>query len=70
MTAPRANLILQHLRRMAAHLEELSDRELLDRFASQHDEEAFARLIRRHRPLVQSVALRILGNWHDSEDVT
>lgn len=70
MTTPRANLILQHLRRLAAHLEELSDRELLHRFARQHDEEAFARLMRRHRPLVQGVGLRVLGNWHDSEDVT
>jgi RNA polymerase sigma factor (sigma-70 family) len=69
MTAPQANLILHHLRRMAAHLEDLPDRELLDRFAKQHDEEAFARLMRRHRPLVQGVALRVLGNWHDSEDV-
>lgn len=70
MTTPRAKSILQHLRRLAAHLEELSDRELLHRFASQHDEEAFARLMRRHRPLVQGVGLRVLGNWHDSEDVT
>lgn len=69
MTTPQSNLILQHLRRLAARLEELSDRELLRRYVAQRDEEAFARLLRRHRPLVQGVALRVLGNWHDSEDV-
>ncbi len=69
MTTPQANLILHHLRRVVARLEELPDRELLQRFVRQHDEEAFARLMRRHRSLVQGVALRVLGNWHDSEDV-
>jgi RNA polymerase sigma-70 factor (ECF subfamily) len=55
---------------MAGSLEKLSDRELLHHFVRQHDDEAFARLMRRHHPLVQGVALRVLGNWHDSEDVT
>jgi DNA-directed RNA polymerase specialized sigma24 family protein len=70
MTRPRANLILDHLRRLTARQpEDVSDRELLCRYITHHDEEAFARLMGRHRPMVQGVALCVLGNWHDSEDV-
>src|SRR5579871_952155 len=70
MSNPRASLILHHFRRAVSPAgAEASDRELLRRFAAGRDEEAFARLLRRHRPLVQGVSLRVLGNWHDSEDV-
>jgi RNA polymerase sigma factor (sigma-70 family) len=69
MTRKQVNVILHHLRRMASPSgENISDRELLDRFVNRRDEEAFARLVRRHRPMVQGVCLRVLRHWQDSED--
>src|SRR5262249_49230233 len=45
-----------------------ADRLLLERFAAEHDEEAFAELVRRHGPMVLRISRRILGNVHDAED--
>src|SRR5579871_1106294 len=69
MTRSRASLILRQLHRLTSRPEDVSDHELLRRFLGRQDEEAFAQLMGRHRPMVQSAALRVLGNWHDSEDV-
>jgi RNA polymerase sigma factor (sigma-70 family) len=46
-----------------------TDQKLLQRFVSQHDEAAFAAVVRRHGPMVLRVALRTLQNEHDAEDV-
>ncbi len=49
----------------------LSDKELLDRFASSRDtggELAFAALVARHGPMVLSVCRRMLQDPHESED--
>src|SRR5207253_7939319 len=47
---------------------ELSDRQLLERFAGGHEEAAFAALVRRHGPLVLGVCWRRLHDWHEAED--
>jgi RNA polymerase sigma factor (sigma-70 family) len=47
---------------------DLTDRYLLDRFASLKDEAAFAQLVRRHGPMVLALCRRVLRNRHDAED--
>ncbi len=62
--------VLRHVRTLAAaHTgRAASDRELLERFASGHDEAAFAALVERHGPMVLGVCRRALGDAHDAED--
>jgi RNA polymerase sigma factor (sigma-70 family) len=70
MSDGRAAPILQHIRKLAESQTTalLPDRELLRRFARQHDEDAFAVLVRRHGPMVWHVCARVLGNSPDAED--
>jgi RNA polymerase sigma factor (sigma-70 family) len=70
MTGLRTNIVLRHIRDFAAAecINRLSDRELLERFALERDEAAFAALVRRHGPLVLGVCRRVLHNRHDAED--
>jgi DNA-directed RNA polymerase specialized sigma24 family protein len=46
----------------------LPDAHLLERFAAQRDDLAFAALVARHGPLVSAVCRSILRNPHDVED--
>jgi RNA polymerase sigma factor (sigma-70 family) len=70
MATGQANLLLSYIRRLAAPpTAQLSDRELLHRFAQERDETAFTALVRRHGPMVLNVARRVLHNDHDAEDV-
>jgi len=64
-------LLAKHLRNLtaAARADGLPDRELIQRFAAERDEDAFAALVRRHGPMVLRVCRRILRDGHDAEDV-
>jgi DNA-directed RNA polymerase specialized sigma24 family protein len=63
---PHADTLLHHLYRLVAPAP--TDVELLRRWGTQRDEEAFAALVRRHGGMVHGVCRRILGNSHDADD--
>src|SRR5437588_5248986 len=46
----------------------LTDKQLLERFASQHDEEGFTQLVQRHGTMVLGVCRQILRQKQDAED--
>jgi Sigma-70 region 2 len=71
MTAkPAASPVLQLIRRVVEdpRVRELPDWDLLQRFHSQHDENAFHTLLRRHGPMVLDVCRGVLGDSPDAED--
>lgn len=47
-----------------------SDRVLVAAYRGEQSPEAFALLVERHRALVLQTCYRLLGNWHDAEDVS
>jgi C-terminal peptidase prc len=62
--------LLRHLHRMLGGPDAgtLPDRQLLERFTADRDEDAFATLVRRHAPLVWGVCRRMLRHEQDAED--
>src|SRR5262245_55577578 len=60
--------VLQGLSRLIETHSQLTDDQLLHRFAAHRDEEAFAALLQRHGRLVYSVCRNILRHEHDVED--
>jgi RNA polymerase sigma factor (sigma-70 family) len=65
----QADGLLQGLCRLAeAQAAELTDRQLLNRFATYRDEAAFAALLQRHGGLVYGVCRHILRHDQDAED--
>src|SRR5262245_41381493 len=66
MSTAQVHVVLRHIRELTAT--ENPDRQLLERFSADHDEEAFGTLVRRYGPLVLGVCRRVLGNRHDAEE--
>src|SRR5437763_12402668 len=71
MANPQLSPILRHIRTLvdARTLAEATDGQLLERYAASREEAAFAALLRRHGPMVLSVARRVLRRLCDAEDV-
>ncbi len=70
MATGTSSTFLRHLRRLVGTpgFSDLSDKELLQRFAGQHEETAFDALVQRHGPMVLGVCRRVLNHEHDAED--
>lgn len=68
--AARSEQLLRHIRRLVSRPASSSDGDamLLGRFVRQHDQDAFAALVRRHGPLVLSVCRHALGDAQLAED--
>jgi RNA polymerase sigma factor (sigma-70 family) len=61
--------VVRYIRKMAAAPGvDLSDSELLSRFAAASDQAAFAHLMERHGPMIWRVCRRILQHTDDAED--
>jgi RNA polymerase sigma factor (sigma-70 family) len=70
MATGQLSSVLRHIHKLAAVPGRCAptDAELLDRFATGHEEAAFATLVERHGPMVWGVCRRVLRNLHDAED--
>jgi RNA polymerase sigma factor (sigma-70 family) len=66
----QAGIVLRHLRGLVAPTAcgDVSDGQLLERFAARREEAAFAGLVRRHGPMVLGVCRRVLRQEQDAED--
>src|SRR5579885_2167635 len=64
------NPVLRHIRKLAAteHVKEQTDVQLLQEFAAQNDQTAFAALVRRHGPMVLELCRNVLRHTQDAED--
>jgi DNA-directed RNA polymerase specialized sigma24 family protein len=62
--------VLRQIRRLvvAETMQDLTDRELLQRFVVGHEENAFTAIVRRHAPLVWRVCRLVLRHEQDAED--
>jgi RNA polymerase sigma factor (sigma-70 family) len=70
MATAQLNTVLRHIHRVVGTpgVSELTDKQLLERFITGHEEAAFAALVRRHGPLVLGVCRRVLRHTQDAED--
>ena len=68
MAHSQLSLVLRHIRRLAGD-GKATDRQLLQRFATQQEEAAFEMLVERHGPAVLGLCRRILRHEQDAEDV-
>jgi RNA polymerase sigma factor (sigma-70 family) len=70
MSTTQADVVLRQLRGLitAEQAARVPDRQLVERFATRHEETAFGALVKRHGRLVWGVCRRVLRNVHDAED--
>jgi len=70
MTTGTLSEVLRYLHRLTDvyGTMELTDGELLERFAARREEAAFAVLVQRHGPMVWGVCRRVLQDAHQAED--
>jgi RNA polymerase sigma factor (sigma-70 family) len=70
MAQAHLSAVLRHLRRRAGAnaRDELSDGQLLERFAGRRDEAAFEALVERHGSMVLAACRRVLHDHHEAED--
>jgi RNA polymerase sigma factor (sigma-70 family) len=70
MDTRQSGALLRHLRQLLdpQAARDLSDAELVRRFAARRDEGAFAALVQRHGRLVWEVCRHVLHDDHDAED--
>src|SRR5437899_565537 len=68
MAHAQLSLVLRHIRKLAG-AGNATDRQLLHRFATRHEEAAFEMLVERHGPAILGVCRRVLRHEHDAEDV-
>ena len=69
MATGQPTSLMRFLRGLAAHGGgDAADGQLLHRFATRHDEAAFAALVGRHGPVVWGVCRRVLRDPNDAED--
>ncbi|MCI0703603.1 MAG: RNA polymerase sigma factor, partial [Planctomycetia bacterium] len=68
MTNTQADGVLQELCKLVETQTQLTDGQLLSRFSTDRDEQAFAALIQRHGGLVYGVCRNILRHEQDTED--
>jgi RNA polymerase sigma factor (sigma-70 family) len=70
MTAQRSRNLWPRLRALVCRsCSQGTDRDLLERFVTQRDEDAFAEVVRRHGPMLVRVCRRVLHDEHGAEDV-
>ncbi|HEV8060628.1 MAG TPA: sigma-70 family RNA polymerase sigma factor [Gemmataceae bacterium] len=70
MATAQMNGLVRYLRRvsMAGDRVALTDGDLLTRFLTLNDADAFEAIVRRHGPAVLAICRQVLGNDHDAED--
>jgi RNA polymerase sigma factor (sigma-70 family) len=70
MARDQLNTVVRHIRYVigARQCRDTTDNDLVQRFAAQRDEAAFAGLLQRHGPMVLGVCRRVLHNAADSDD--
>jgi RNA polymerase sigma factor (sigma-70 family) len=70
MVSGQLSTVVRQLHKLAGGTQarDVTDAELLGRFAARRDEAAFTALVKRHGPMVLTACRRVLGNHADAED--